>query len=416
MTTKAATFVFRAASVDGTTPLPPGNPIVALGSDTYFLGSFAALGLIRLADLLGNSPPGSFPLGIGGAAIILRIRFDDPSLTAAVGLVTGEQGITYPLTNLTPPQSITDPDEIVRQLAMLNPSQGVRIAANGAGPVFVALDMLGGTAQEILDLCSGYTSDGTGTVPGPTPPTPPAPADGLYPNLFDYSVNHGRVEKVTPVRMIVGSQSNLPGSFNGLGVGNKCMAGVRELVGGAPLMISALGKIRYRWRPKWGPLGRVPFGGVFGSPTTVLQPYCNILVRFFPADVRLLAVCTPDGFLSPALNVGSYTDNGDGTATFEWDPALHYVQVVGAPPAGPPAGVPATVVLGPAWQDRSTDWAAFVAADPTASVVDGIHPDGGVGVGTDIPQVFLSMGDSSNVDLAELELLEFSIGPDIIIA
>jgi hypothetical protein len=414
---KSATFVLRCDSLDGVTPMPTPS-LTPIAPGVWFLGSFVgAVGTILLSQISGVSIS---TIGPGGALLVTRVRLVDPSLTLGEVGVIASAPPTLPTTSLGPPQEIQpDDDGLALLLPLMNPAQGLSLAGDGAGPVLVVIDAIGGTPEEILSLCNAQSVNNTGmsaisvSAVGPTPPTP---GDGLYPNLFDYSVNHGRVEKVTPVRCIVGSQFNAPGSYNGGGIGNKCMAGVRQLDGGAPVPIASLGIIRYRWRPKWGPMGSVPFGGVFGSPVTTLQPYVNILVRFSPVDIRVLAVCTPEGQAAAALNVGSYTDNGDGTATFEWDPAIHYVQVVGAPPALPPAGVPATVVLGPLWQDQSTDWAALLLADPAATVVNGTHPDGGVGVGTNVPQVFLSMGDSGNTALAELELLEFSVGSNIIIA
>jgi hypothetical protein len=416
---KSATFVLRCDSLDGVTPMPtPALTVIAPG--VWFLGSFAAaVGTILLGQIQGLTQS---TIGPGGAFLVTRVRLVDPTLTLGEVGVIASAPPTLPTTAFGPPQEIQpDDDGLALLLPLLNQSQGLSLSGDGAGPVLVVIDGVGGTPEEILGLCNAQSVNNTGSSAisvSAVGPTPPAPADGLYPNLFDYSVNHARVEKVTPVRCIVGSQANIAGSYNGGGIGNKCMAGVRTLNGGAPLLISALGIIRYRWRPKWGPMGRVPFGGVFGSPVTVLQPYCNILVRFSPIDVRVLAVLTPEGQATPALNVGSYTDNGDGTATFEWDPAVHFVHVVGAPPAPGPAGVLPAVTIPPGlvWQENSWDWQALIAADPFASVVDGTHPDGGVGVGTNVPQVFVSMGDSGNLALAELELLEFSVGGDIIIA
>jgi hypothetical protein len=172
-------------------------------------------------------------------------------------------------------------------------------------------------------------------------------------------------------------------------VGNKAIRGV---FGFAGMPLAALLSVEFEWTNVDGP------GGPFYLPptgVTVVTPYINLIVDFGGGDLRVVALLVDQ--LNPAVvaDVGSYV-NAANVLTYSWASTMG-VLIVNAPPNPVPGGVAPTVNVGPSWLDRTYSWAALVAANPLATLVDADPADGGFPAGVVMPAVLLVSGDSGNL-------------------
>jgi hypothetical protein len=234
--------------------------------------------------------------------------------------------------------------------------------------------------------------DGTVDVPGP-----PAPA-----NVFpDFSANNARAYVIDQtIVLATGGSANPAGAFNGGGTGNKAIIGHPLGLLGIPA--ATLLSVEYTWRNLLGP------GGPNFNPPTVatnVSPYMNLLVDFGGGDLRVLIICSDSITAAISLAIGSYSNPGGlNTLTFGWSSAMAVV-IVGAPPAAVPGGVPPLVTVGPGFLDNAYSWAALVAANPAAVILDAfpgnaaLFPlgDGGMPAGALVAGMVLVSGDSGNV-------------------
>jgi len=219
---------------------------------------------------------------------------------------------------------------------------------------------------------------------------------GLGLNLVPLPVNTAAIDGGYADQSLVlrtGSNANPAGAFTGGGVGNKSILGVSGFSG---LPIGSLTAISYTFTNVTGPGG--PFFIPPGGPT-VTTPYCNLIVDFDPlgvGDLRVLSLM--DDSLAGAITaaIGTYLNNGSNVLTYAWTSAMD-VLIVLAPPNPVPGGVVPNVSVGPSWPENSYSWAALVAANPTAILIDAFTGDGGLPAGAITPAVLLVSGDSANV-------------------
>jgi hypothetical protein len=125
----------------------------------------------------------------------------------------------------------------------------------------------------------------------------------------------------------------------------------------------------------------------------------NLIVDFNaggPPDLRVL-VCLTDQ-LSPAVvaSVGTYVNDGLNLLTYSWNDSMA-VFIVGAPPAAVPGGVPPLVSVGPGWFENTYSFAALVAANPAARLVEAFPADGGLPAGAVLGPLLVASGDSGTL-------------------
>lgn len=199
-----------------------------------------------------------------------------------------------------------------------------------------------------------------------------------------------------------GGSTNPAGAFNGGGIGNKAILGVRGFNG---LPLSSVQSIAVTWTNLLG-----SGGPNFNPPgaTVVTTPYLNLLVDFAPlvpgGDIRVL-VCASDQ-LAPAITaaIGTYANPGGlNTLTYSWS-QLQSVIIIGSPANPTPGGVPPSISVGGGTFDNAYSWAALKAANPTAIFVDAFPAptfaptgDGGMPAGAIVPAIVVVSGDSGNV-------------------
>jgi hypothetical protein len=217
----------------------------------------------------------------------------------------------------------------------------------------------------------------------------------------DLSVNNAAAYSIDGVAVLrTGGSANPAGAFNGGGTGNKAFFG--KPVGLAGLPMSSLSAVEYTWRNLLG--GGGPFFNPAG-PATVVTPYLNFLVDFGSGDLRVLIAC--DDALHPLITaaIGTYANPGGlNSLTYAWSSSMA-VCIVGAPPALVPGGVAPSVSVGLTFLENAYSWAALVAANPLARVLDAfpgnpvLFPagDSGMPAGALVPGVLLVSGDSGNV-------------------
>jgi hypothetical protein len=166
--------------------------------------------------------------------------------------------------------------------------------------------------------------------------------------------------------------------------------------------MGALLSVDYTWTNLLG-LG----GPFFNPPTaaTVITPYLNFLVDFGGGNLRVLVACNDQ--LNPLITaaIGTYLNPGGlNVLTYAWSSA-QAVCIVGSPPAAVPGGVVPSVSVGASFLENAYSWAALVAANPLARVIDAfpanpvLSPlgDGGMPVGALVAGIVIASGDSGNV-------------------
>ena len=239
-----------------------------------------------------------------------------------------------------------------------------------------------------------------GIPAGPAGPAGPSGA-GL-----DFSVNNAAVDVFPGAYVtlraggVIGTP-NVVGAYTGGGVGNKSIWGVQGFNG---LPLGALTDVSFVWRNIVGP------GGPFFLPpgaATVTTPYINLIVDF-AGTIRVLVV------LSDSLNglitnsIGTYINNGSNQMTYSWTNAQN-VLIVNSPVLPVPGGVPPAVTVGPTWLDNSYNFAALVAANPTAVLRDAYPADGGLPAGAILPSVLFISGDSGNLTRTGKQLIAATV-------
>lgn len=235
-------------------------------------------------------------------------------------------------------------------------------------------------------------------VPGVGPVIPsvvPGPPGSLS-SVISLPVNTAAVDGVYSDGTVVlrtGSNVNPAGAFTGGGTGNKAVLGV---LGYSGLPIGLLASLEFVWSNVVGPVG--PYYIPPGAASPVI-PYCNLVVDFNPtgpSDVRVLSLM--DSGLGGAISaaIGTYINDGLNNIKHSWSGAMD-VLIVNAPPNPVPGGVPPSVSVGPSWTQNSYSWAALVAANPTATLIDIFTGDGGLPAGAVTPAILLASGDSGNV-------------------
>ena len=266
----------------------------------------------------------------------------------------------------------------------------LRITSNGAGPHELLLVLLPAPSTELAagGLCCVEVGDVEGTGGGGT-----VAGAGL---TVDYSVNAAAADVLADgnVNLRTGTRVNPAGAFVGGGIGNKSIRGV---LGWDQRPLGDLQSIAYTWRNVVGPGG--PFFNPPGGPS-VTTPYVNLVVDFDPlgaGDIRILVAL--DDSLAGAITaaIGAYLNPGGlNTLTYQWDNTMD-VLIVNAPPDAVPGGVVPNVTVGPSWPENSYSFAALVAANPDAILVDAYPADGGLPAGAVMPAIDIVSGDSGNV-------------------
>jgi hypothetical protein len=234
----------------------------------------------------------------------------------------------------------------------------------------------------------------------------------------DYSVNAAAADLLSPGEACLrtGSRTNAAGAYNGGGVGNKAILGAWGF-GGLPM--GSLLSASFKWENHLGP------GGPNYIPPTgavVVTPYMNLIVDFGGGDLRILVLASDQLPAAVSAVIGSYL-NVANTLTYSWTSALA-VAIVNAPPNAVPGAVPPLVSVGPTWLDNAYSFAALVAANPAAVLVDAfpanalLFPtgDGGAPVGAIMPAAWLVSGDSGNVTKSGKRILSWKInGTELVV-
>ena len=175
------------------------------------------------------------------------------------------------------------------------------------------------------------------------------------------------------------------------------------------LSIADLESIEFIWENVVGPAGP---NFIPPEPTTPVTPDINMLVDFDPngaGDIRVLIVATDQ--LDPAINasVGTSVNNGSNIITHSWSGATDNALIVLSPPNPVPGLVPVDVSVGPSWFQNSYSWAALVAANPDAVIVDAYPADGGMPAGMIVPGILLKSGDSGTAIKSGKKIRSFSV-------
>jgi len=230
-------------------------------------------------------------------------------------------------------------------------------------------------------------------------------------NVFaDFSVNSAVVDGGYADKSLVlrtGGSVNPAGAFTGGSTGNKAILG---RFGYNKLPLNSFISLSYTWKLVTGP------GGPYYIPPgagTVCTPYWNLLVDFNPAgpihNVRVLVMC--DDSLAPIITnaIGSFVNDGNNVLTYGWNKS-QYVLIVNSPTLLPaPGGVLPAISVGLNWQANAYDFAALLAANPTAVVVDEWPNDGGMPAGAILPGPLLISGDSGNITKAGYNVTSLKI-------
>jgi hypothetical protein len=238
---------------------------------------------------------------------------------------------------------------------------------------------------------------------GASPSPAPTPE-----RLLAFPVNNAGVDgrySDGSVVLRVGAGAHPVGGFTGGGTGNKTLMGVK---GFNALALGSLLSLAYTWTSVVGPVGPTWLPPGAASPVI---PFVNLVVDFNPAgpsDIRVLVVT--DSGLGAAISaaIGTYTNNGSNLITHAWS-AAQAVLIVNAPPNPVPGGVPPLVSVGPSWLQNAYSFAALVAANPTAILVDAFTADGGMPAGAVTPAVLLVSGDSGNVARSGKRVFSFLV-------
>jgi hypothetical protein len=136
-----------------------------------------------------------------------------------------------------------------------------------------------------------------------------------------------------------------------------------------------------------------------------------------------LAISTSIGtYSNPPLPPNTMGVGGLNTLTYSWTSAMN-VLIVNAPPDPVPGGVPPSVTVGATWPENAYSFAALVAANPAAVLIDAYagqefppapppaFPVGanGLPVGAITPSILLVSGDSGNVTKSGKHILSFFV-------
>lgn len=243
------------------------------------------------------------------------------------------------------------------------------------------------------------------------PPPPPSPPD----RIVELPVNTAAVDRHYQDGSAVlrtGSNANPAGAFNGGGTGNKAILGVSGFSG---LPIALLSSVSLVWESELGPMGP---NAIPPEAVTTVTPYLNLIVQFDPAvpDLRVLVGFTDQlPAVSPFL--GTYLNNGSNLFTYSWNAATDGVLIV-ASGLGLQRGV-APAPSGGAWTDNVYSWAALVAANPAAILIDAFPAttaappapggDGGMPVGATVPAIVIASGDSGTVIKSGKRLVSLAV-------
>jgi hypothetical protein len=232
---------------------------------------------------------------------------------------------------------------------------------------------------------------------------PTSTASAAFPNRYDLSVNHARVESAassSPV-MVTGTTLNTAGAYTGGGTGNKAILGFK---GHSGMLLSALASLSWEYDIV-SPIETVP------APLLV-HPYVNLVLRLDATpNYKILVIDPNQSIIPPPLNLGTLTPTGPTSWIFTHIPAAdtNFVQVVNAftpqvaagivpamPIVSPP--VPIAAGFGPIWNNASFRYSDILAAFPAAVLIDVYTGDGGLpgpaGTNTMTPSMFLCIGDS----------------------
>jgi len=238
---------------------------------------------------------------------------------------------------------------------------------------------------------------------------------GLSASNQTFSVNSASVDTGYGNDSIVlrtGAAVNPAGAFTGGGIGNKSIFGV---FGFNQLPMGSLSSLDYVWNNIVGPGG--PFFIPPGGPS-VQTPYVNIIVDFDPlgaGDIRIL-VTNDDSLAAPiTASIGTYVNNGSNVLTYGWTNAQNVI-IIGSGAGPGPGGVPPSVSVGPGTFDNSYSWAALVAANPAAVLVNAYPADGGLPAGAIMPAILLASGDSANVTRSGKRIQTFNVNGNNVLA
>lgn len=213
-------------------------------------------------------------------------------------------------------------------------------------------------------------------------------SDFTFPDRVDCSVNNARVENLYSTMPFLHCQTggNVAGGYNGGGVGNKSILGIRA---GDNLALGSLVNLAYTW------LDLAP--AIVGLVT-----YCNLIVDI-NGDGSVYKVFVVDPTGAPALNTNTTVTNGDGSKTTTFAAASNYVLVV-----DDLAGVIPIVNLGVGWQNHAYDIADILVVYPAAQLKEASSLDTGLPSLMVTPAFLLITGDSTSNKIRTYRLSNIS--------
>ncbi|MHB8107732.1 MAG: hypothetical protein ACYDH4_09960 [Candidatus Cryosericum sp.] len=219
-----------------------------------------------------------------------------------------------------------------------------------------------------------------------------------FPNRLDVSVNKALVDNAqssTPV-MTVRTGTNAAGAFNGGGLGNKALLGVR---GFDMVPLSALSTLEFTWQD------------LSNNPALGLLPYINLVVEVDPIlqpGIFHIFVITL-ALVPTSVDAFTVTNLGGGRFIYHYDVVVNTIQVVWPGAVGLPPVVP-VVNNGPAWFDQAFRMSDILAAYPNARLRDASSLDGGLPNATVTPSYLFVLGDSNNLLMCSrlLEQIKFN--------
>jgi len=252
------------------------------------------------------------------------------------------------------------------------------------------------------------------------PPIPNSTSEALddlagipFPNRVNISVNKSTIDNYQRVIPILRSQTgpNLTGAYNGGGIGNKPILGLRGFSG---LPLGDIDSIEFTWKdllPETTTLllssGPVvgDHGEPLGSSAIALLPFINLIVDL-NGDGSLIKIFNMSQTLPPTSDTNfTVTALGPDKYNYLFDPLVNTFEIVlGLPPV--PFVAP-FINNGPSWFAQAFRMEDIIAlgAYPNATLIDIASGDGGMPKDVVTPSIVLAMGGSSNVD-AGLKIIE----------
>jgi hypothetical protein len=229
-------------------------------------------------------------------------------------------------------------------------------------------------------------------------PLPPDDDSGgalvLFPNRLDVSVNKSNVDNAQSQFPVLTTRTgtNPVGAFNGGGLGNKALLGLK---GYDKFLLTGLAALEFTWND------------LYGDVSLGALPYVNLVVEYDPVGAPGVFKIFVITLALVPTSVNSFTQTILGPTRYKYSyvAAINTIQVVWPGVVGFPPVVP-VVNNGPLWFDQAFKMSDILAAYPNARLRDASSLDGGLPKDPTItPSILFIIGDSNNI-LYNTKLIE----------